>query len=199
MASTNDGHYSMRLVGDSFEQNHAVNDFVEYKRDNFFVTVLETDYFCLVERNIEGGLFGSSSKLTKIRSMNGGVLSLGIELVPGPRLDKNSFALVRDRRGVQLVNLLKATSHQLMLSPVPVEYTDLDFLKLVYDEKSHQTNVVTISYESYPDSIKSKLDSSGQADREGNKPVLSMYGFNREFQSGLISLLQNSVSERTLY
>ncbi len=104
MASTNDGHHTMRIVGDSFEQNHAVNNFVEFKRDHFFVTVLEADYFCIVERNIEGGLFASSSKLTKVRSMHAGVLSLGIDIIPGPRLE-NSFALVRDRRGIQLINL----------------------------------------------------------------------------------------------
>ncbi len=111
MASTNDGQHTMKIVGDSFEQNHAVNNFVEFKRDHFFVTVLEADYFCIVERNIDGGLFASSSKLTKVRSMHAGVLSLGIELVPGPHHLESSFALVRDRRGIQLVNLQKATSH----------------------------------------------------------------------------------------
>lgn len=38
-------------------------------------------------------------------------MSMGIELIPGPRLNCNTFALVRDRRGIQLVNLAKGTSH----------------------------------------------------------------------------------------
>jgi len=111
MTSENNGHHMIKLTNDHYEQNHAVNDFVEYKRDSFLVTVIGADYFCIVERNIEGGIFGSSSKTTKIKSMHPGVISLGIGLIPGPRLDQTSFAVIRDRRGIQLVNLKKATSH----------------------------------------------------------------------------------------
>lgn len=86
-----------------------------------------------------------------------------------------------------------------MMSPVTVEYTDLRFLKVLYDQHSHQTSLVTIYYEAYPEAVKASLDSSAQADREGNKPLLSLYTFTREFQSGLISLLANSTQDRTLY
>lgn len=58
---------------------------------------------------------------------------------------------------------------------------------------------MTLSYEEYPSQIREGLDTSSQADREGNKPILAMYRLNREFESGLISLLSNSVQERTLY
>ena len=79
--------------------------------------------------------------------------------MPGPRLD-GSFALVRDRRGIQLVNLQAATSHQLMLSAVPVQYTDIDFLQLQYDQKTHKTHVTTLFYGAYPKNIKEELDMS---------------------------------------
>jgi len=84
---------------------------------------------------------------------------MGISLVPGPRLE-DAFVLVRDRRGVQLVNLKKATSHQLMLSPVPVEYTDMHFMNVIYDEEKHETNLVTLYYEAYPKQIAGTLDTS---------------------------------------
>ena len=46
----------------------------------------------------------TSAKITKIRSVHPGYLTLGMELVPGPLLD-HAFVLVRDRRGIQIVNL----------------------------------------------------------------------------------------------
>ena len=105
---------------------------------------------------------------------------------------------MRDRRGIQLVNLEKGTAHQLMLSSVPVQYTDLRSLQLIYDEKSHETSLCTLFYEPYP-SHAGQIDTSGSADREGNKPLLCLYTFNREFQSGLISLLANQRENRTVF
>ena len=58
---------------------------------------------------------------------------MGLEVIPGPRLAE-AFMLVRDRRGVQIVNLKKGIAHQLMLSAVPVQYTDIRMLEIVYDE-----------------------------------------------------------------
>lgn len=88
-----------------------------------------------------------------------------------------------------------------MLSAVPVLYTDIDFLKVLYDEEKHEMSVVTLYYEQYPRHLvqSGQLNTSGQADREGNKPLLALYTFNREFQSGLISLIKNSVQDRVLY
>ena len=108
-------------------------------------------------------------------------MTMGMELLPGPSALDCGFVMVRDRRGVQLINLKKQTSHQLLLSEVPVMYTDLKFLKLVYDERSHETHMVTLYYEEYPQEVKATVDSSSQADREGHKPLLAMYTFNREF------------------
>ena len=87
----------------------------------------------------------------------------------------------------------------MILSEVPVLYTDIHFLKIIYDKEKHETSLVTLFYEKYPDHLVQSLDMSGQADREGNKPLLAMYTFNREFQSGLISLISNSVQDRVLY
>ena len=95
-----------------------MNDFIEFKRDTFFVTILEANYFAIVERSSGSGFF-DSAKVTKIRSVQENYLTMGISMVPGPRLE-DAFVLVRDRRGVQIVNLKKATSHQLILSQVPV-------------------------------------------------------------------------------
>ena len=110
-----------------------------------------------------------------------GYLTMGMDMVPGPSALDSGFVMVRDRRGVQLINLKNHTSHQLILSGVPVEYTDLEFLKLVYDERSHETHLVTLYYEQYPQEVKATIDTSAQADREGNKPLLALYSFNREF------------------
>ena len=86
-----------------------------------------------------------------------------------------------------------------MFSPVPVEYTDIDFLKVVYDESKHETHLVTLYYEQYPRELAQSLDASAAADREGNKPLLSLYTFNREFQSGLISFDTNATHGRVLH
>lgn len=90
----------------------------------------------------------------------------------------------------------KGTNHQLMLSEVPVQYTDIRFLSLLYDEAKHETSLVTLFYGDYPKKL-GEIDTSGQADREGNKPLLCLYTFNREFQSGLISLHGNESVDRT--
>ena len=143
-------------------------------------------------------MFDAAAKITKVRSVHEGYLSMGMELIPGPRLE-GAFVLVRDRRGVQLVNLKKGIAHQLMLSPVPVEYTDIRMFEIVYDEASHEMSLVTLYYEDYPRDIVESLDVSGAADREGNKPLLAYYTFNREFQSGLMSLDDNSTQDRVLH
>ena len=197
VVSDNAGHHTISLTGEAYIKGHAIVDFIEFKRDCFFISILEANHFAILERPQGQGYF-DSAKLTKVRSINEGYLSMGMELVPGPRLEE-AFIVVRDRRGVQLVNLKKATSHQLLLSPVPVLYTDISFLTLLYDEHKHETSLATLYYEAYPSHLVHSLDTSGSADREGNKPLLAIYTFNREFQSGLISLISNSVQERVLY
>lgn len=197
IVSDNAGHHNISLTGEAYCRGQAVNDFIEFKRDNFFVSILEANCFAIMERP-EGHGFFDSVKITKIRSVCDGYMSMGMALLPGPRLE-SAFVMVRDRRGVQLINLKTATSHQLMLSAVPVQYTDIDFMKLIYDEQKHETHLVTLYYEDYPKKLVQSLDMSAVGDREGNKPLLALYSFSREFQSGMMSLLSNSIQQRTLH
>ena len=110
MTPDNAGHVSVKLNGEDYLKGKAVSDFIEFKRDSFFVTLLETDYFAIVVRPSGSGLFSGGGTTKKIPSLNAPYLSMGLELVPGPRLDE-SFILVRDRRGIQIVNLALGTSH----------------------------------------------------------------------------------------
>ena len=155
------------------------------------------NFFGIIERPATTGIF-DSAKITKVRSIQEEYLSMGMKIIPGPRLEE-AFVLVRDRRGVQLVNLKKAHAHQLMLSQVPARYSDIRMLEIIYDKEKHETSLVTLYYEDYPRHLVDSLDMSGAADREGNKPLLACYTFNREFQSGLISLEDNTSQDRTLY
>lgn len=109
------GHYTVKLTSEQYCKDNAVNDFIEYKRDHFLVCMIEVNLFAIVQR-AQGGYF-DNGKIRKVRSLNMGYLTMGLQLIQGPRID-SSFVLVRDRRGIQLVNLEKGTSHQLMLSPV---------------------------------------------------------------------------------
>lgn len=68
-----------------------VTDFVEYERDKFFVSVLKDDYFYLVTR------FGEEKQMLKIRSMNSGYITMGLQ--PLPRVSQ-TFIVVRDFHGV---------------------------------------------------------------------------------------------------
>ena len=158
LVSNNAGHHAITLTAEKYCLQSGCNDFIEFKRDHFFVTILEANYFAIIQRQSGGGFF-DSSKVTKVRSVHDNCLTMGISMVPGPRLD-DAFVLVRDRRGVQLVNLKKATSHQLMLSPVPVQYTDMQFMSVIYDASKHETNLVTLYYGDYPKQIADTLDMS---------------------------------------
>ena len=100
----NAGQYEVSLTDEAYCKQTNVNDFVEFKRDTFFVTIIEVDYFAIVKRRSgSGGLFNSGS-VQKIRTINPSCLTMGIDLIQGPHLD-DTLALVRDRRGIQMVNL----------------------------------------------------------------------------------------------
>ena len=47
-----------------------------------------------------------------------------------------------------------------MLSPVPVQYTDMQFMSVIYDASKHETNLVTLYYGDYPKQIADTLDMS---------------------------------------
>ena len=132
MVSDAGGHHNISITSEKYLANQAVDDFVEYKRDTFFVTLLNGDHFYIIERPTAQGMFAAAGKTKKIPSVHEKYLSMGLEIIPGPRLEE-AFVLVRDRRGVQLVNLKKAHAHQLMLSAVPAEYSDIRMMEIVYD------------------------------------------------------------------
>ena len=77
IVSDNAGHYNIKLSDEKFCQNHAVNDFIEYQRDKFLVTIVEGSYFALIERAKGTGMF-DSGKQTKVRSICPSYLSMGI-------------------------------------------------------------------------------------------------------------------------
>ena len=192
------GHHNISLTSEKYFVGQTVDDFIEFKRDTFFTTILDGNFFGIIERPAGQGFFDSGANIKKVRSIQEGYMSMGMEIIPGPRLEE-AFILVRDRRGVQIVNLKKGHAHQLMLSQVPARYSDIRMLEIVYDKEKHETSLVTLYYEDYPRHLVDNLDVSGAADREGNKPLLACYTFNREFQSGLISLEDNSKQDRTIY
>lgn len=50
VVSDNAGHYNVRLTDETYAKNNAVNDFIEFKRDSFLISVLEANYFAIIER-----------------------------------------------------------------------------------------------------------------------------------------------------
>ena len=77
MVSDNAGHTNVRMTDEVYAKNSAVNDFVEFKRDNFLITILEANHFLIVQRPKGEGFF-DSGKTTKIRSLHSPYLSMGI-------------------------------------------------------------------------------------------------------------------------
>ena len=104
IARNNSGQYEVSLTDEAYCKQTNVNDFVEFKRDTFFVTIIEVDYFAIVKRRSGSGGIFNNGHVTKIRTINPSCLTMGIDLIQGPHLD-DTLALVRDRRGIQMVNL----------------------------------------------------------------------------------------------
>ena len=80
MLPDNAGHTVIKLTGEAYCKQESVNDFLEFKRDTFLVTIIESSHFAIIERDKGGGLF-SSAKTTKIRSVNSSYLSMGIDMI----------------------------------------------------------------------------------------------------------------------
>ena len=74
----------MNKPSEQYCKDNPVNDFIEFKTNQFLVSILEADYFAIVERPESTGFFGGSGKVTKIRSINRGYMSMGMSLLPGP-------------------------------------------------------------------------------------------------------------------
>ena len=124
---------------------------------------------------------------------------MGIELMPG---FEQTYAVIRDRRGIQVVDLQRNTAHQLVLGEVEVEYTNLDFLKILFDPKKKSYGFATIYYGDLTDEMKDQLDEASKetvADGKTQKPLLCIYQFTHEFFAGIKALDENCTAERVLY
>ena len=53
-------------------------------------------------------------------------------------------AIIRDTRGIQMLDLMTGTSHQLFLTPYETNQVDLRFLQVLFDEESQKYTIVTI-------------------------------------------------------
>ena len=123
----------LELLPERYFKGKGVTDFVEYQRDMFIVSLLQDTHFYLVNR--------ADKKIASIRSLNAGYVTLGIQMMPQYEVQ---FALVRDTRGLQLLNLITMTAHQLFLSPCETHLPDLRFLQVLFDEQLQRYSVVTI-------------------------------------------------------
>lgn len=118
---------SLQKTDESYLRGKTVIDFIEYDRDKFFVTVLNDEFYYLVTR------FSDDKQIGKIRSITSSYVTMGIQMLP--RYEQ-TFVVVRDNRGVQLVNLETQKSHQLMISQGPTSFIDLKFLVVLCDDKN---------------------------------------------------------------
>jgi hypothetical protein len=123
----------LELLPEKYFKGKSVTDFVEYQRDMFIVSMLDETHFHFINR--------ADKKTAAIRSLNAGFVTLGIQMMPQYELQ---YALVRDTRGLQLLNLITMTAHQLFLSPCETHLPDLRFLQVLYDEETQRYSVVTI-------------------------------------------------------
>ena len=64
----------LEVLKEKYFYNKCVTDFVEYERDKFLVCCLDDTHFNLINR--------ADKKITKIRSLNAGYVTLGIQMMP---------------------------------------------------------------------------------------------------------------------
>ena len=117
------GTTNLELLPERYFKGKGVTDFVEYQRGMFLVSLLYDTHFYLVNR--------ADKKIASIRSLNAGYVTLGFQMMPQYEVQ---FALVRDTRGLQLLNLITGTAHQLFLSSCETQLPDLRFLQVLFDE-----------------------------------------------------------------
>ena len=84
----------LTLLPESYFKGRDVSDFIEYERNKLLVACPRESEFYLVNR--DGG------RITPIASLNQNYITLGMQMMPGY---ETSFALVRDTRGIQLLDL----------------------------------------------------------------------------------------------
>ena len=93
------------LLPEKYLKDKEVTDFIEYEKDMFLVACLEDENFYFINRK--------EKKTTHINSINRNYITLGMQMLPNYELQ---IAIIRDTRGVQLLNLLTGKAHQLLLA-----------------------------------------------------------------------------------
>ena len=123
----------LTLLDEKYLKGKEVNDFIEYSRDKFLVSCLREANFYLINRE--------DKKVTPILSLNDGYVSLGMQMMP---CYENIFALVRDTRGIQMLDLITLQSHQIFLAEVPIEFSDIRFLQVLFSEETRRYQFITL-------------------------------------------------------
>ena len=123
----------LNLLKEKYLEKKEVSDFIEYARDHFVVSCLNGADFYLVSRE--------EQKTTPILSLNDGYVSLGMQMMP---CYENMFVLVRDTRGIQMLDLVTLKSHQLFLTEIPIEFSDVRFLQVLFSEETQRYTFITL-------------------------------------------------------
>ena len=123
----------LTLLDEKYLKGKEVNDFIEYSRDKFLVSCLREANFYLINRE--------DKKVTPILSLNDGYVSLGMQMMP---CYENIFVLVRDTRGIQMLDLVTQKSHQLFLTEIPIEFSDVRFLQVLFSEETQRYTFITL-------------------------------------------------------
>ena len=115
----------LTLLPESYFRGSDVSDFIEYQPHQLLVSCPGDDNFYLVNR--DGG------RITPIASLNQNYVTLGMQMMPGY---ETSFALVRDTRGIQLLDLKTHKSNQLFLSECSASFLDNRLFQCQYDPET---------------------------------------------------------------
>ena len=164
----------LQLLPEKYLKGKEVADFVEYERDQFLVSCLRDTHFYLINRQ--------ERKTSTIRSLNPGYITLGLQMMPNY---ERRYALVRDTRGIQLLDLLGMTSHQVFLTPCQTEFSDLRFLQVLFDEESQRYSVIALHKDGGTDGPVPHAEIF-------SPPQLCLFSFLAEFTQGVRAMFENT-------
>ena len=108
---------ALNVLSEKYLKGKNVIDFVEYEIGEFLVTCTNDSNFYIVNRD--------KKSTTPIASLNANYITMGIQMMPKYEVQ---YAIVRDLRGIQLLNLVTMKSHQLFLTPYETEWLDTRYL-----------------------------------------------------------------------
>ena len=90
---------TLKLLDESYLGGKLVTDFIEIRKDEFFVTALDSTCFYVIKRPEISSALSSLTTTTRfnITSMHPNYISMGLKVVP---TFETIFVAVRDRRGI---------------------------------------------------------------------------------------------------